>query len=263
MQTETMFVTPEMAKRWLDGNKNNRNIRKHKIAKFRSDLRNGEFKLTHQGIAFNCNGDLKDGQHRLTAIAQEGIGAWLQVSTGLQTEAVMYIDRGSPRSIHDNAKMTGFEVSQTAIAIAHVAMGAPQCVKHSSSTSEREIVDFIRNRQEAFAFVERGRKKLLTKASIMAAFVRAHSYCDIAKLERCISLFLNGLDEHFDPATELAINSFRDFCLRSKPKSYSDQLEMYQRAQRAIKAFMEGERLQLIKPCSDDLYPVTETLLLK
>jgi hypothetical protein len=70
---------------------------------------------------------------------------------------------------------------------------------------------------------------------------------------------LDGVDGDYKPS-EIAIISFRDFCLRNKCRGYSQQVEFYQRTQRAIKGFMNGEELKLIKPASEDIYPIRESI---
>jgi hypothetical protein len=76
-------------------------------------------------------------------------------------------------------------------------------------------------------------------------------------MARCLEVFLNPPDEKFDAPTEMAMSSYHDFCLRSAGKnSYTHKIEAYRRCQRAIKAFMEGEPLKLVKPCSEDLFPI-------
>jgi hypothetical protein len=263
MKTQVIFVTPDMARNWLEKNGNNRNVREHKVRKFCEDLKHGRFKLTHQGIAFGKDGELIDGQHRLMAIARTGIGALMMVTTGLTDDTVLCIDRGSPRAIHDNARMLGFEVSQTSVSVAFAAMACPATILHSTSASEDEVIEFIRRRAEAFKFIGKAKKKSLTRASVMAAFVRAYPHCDTTKLERCLNLFLDGIDASFNAGTEMAITSFRDYCLKSTLSyGYKSQLDLYHRAQRAIKAFMDGEPLKLIKPCSSDLFPIVDPILL-
>jgi hypothetical protein len=39
-----------------------------------------------------------------------------------------------------------------------------------------------------------------------------------------------------------------------------EQAKLYQRTQRAIKGFMNGEELKLIKPASEDIYPIRELI---
>lgn len=68
---QIMGITPEMASDWLSTRRwpNNRNISRSITAKYLGDMRGGRWKLTRQGIIFDTEGFLIDGQHRLSALA--------------------------------------------------------------------------------------------------------------------------------------------------------------------------------------------------
>lgn len=92
-----VLVTPQMAKKWLEKNTNNiRPTIASNVETFMRLLREGTFKITHQGIAFDEKGVLVDGQHRLTAILRTGISTYLQVTHGLTT--MQGIDEGCRRT---------------------------------------------------------------------------------------------------------------------------------------------------------------------
>jgi hypothetical protein len=77
------YVTPAMAARWLETiNSMNRKINKRAIKRLASDMQAGKFLTTHQGIAFDAQGGLLDGQHRLKAIVTSGVPCQLLVSRG-------------------------------------------------------------------------------------------------------------------------------------------------------------------------------------
>lgn len=69
MKTKIEVITPEMAMNWLEHhNFKNRTISQGTVDSYATDMKNGRWSLTHQGIAFNTEGQLIDGQHRLWAI---------------------------------------------------------------------------------------------------------------------------------------------------------------------------------------------------
>lgn len=76
MYTEKVFVTPEMAYDWLVHNTNNRDLRPLDVLYLKQCILSGNWRVTHQGIAFYADGELADGQHRLNAIADAGVGVW-------------------------------------------------------------------------------------------------------------------------------------------------------------------------------------------
>ena len=65
-------VSPMMATLWLEKNVGNRDLSSANISKFARDMIEGKWSLTHQCIAFDCLGNLIDGQHRLHAIIESG-----------------------------------------------------------------------------------------------------------------------------------------------------------------------------------------------
>jgi hypothetical protein len=75
-QPTVMLVTPEMAGDWLDyrnASEKNRTVARTVVAKYADRMTRGEWTLTHQGIAFDTDGWVIDGQHRLLAVALAGI----------------------------------------------------------------------------------------------------------------------------------------------------------------------------------------------
>ena len=63
-------ITPERASEWLAANTTNRPVSKAVVRSFAQAMRRGEWMVTHQGIAFDTQGVLVDGQHRLAAIIE-------------------------------------------------------------------------------------------------------------------------------------------------------------------------------------------------
>ena len=95
-----MFITPKMAALWLKERAENRVISVTSVEGFCRILKAGEFKVTHQGIAFrDSDGQLIDGQHRLAAIVQTGIGIWSWVFRGVPDQSIIAMDTGKPRSV--------------------------------------------------------------------------------------------------------------------------------------------------------------------
>ena len=79
-------ITPCLAKEWLQKNLYNRKIRPRKVRQYAADMRAGKWRTTHQGIAFDKEGNLMDGQHRLLAICETNIPQTMMVTRGLDRE---------------------------------------------------------------------------------------------------------------------------------------------------------------------------------
>lgn len=100
MLSIVMGITPAIATDWLKLNTKNRRINRTTIERYRRDMLEGRWRLTHQGIAFDSNSSLSDGQHRLEAVAQlpEGSVININVTFNLDPESQGYMDQGRVRS---------------------------------------------------------------------------------------------------------------------------------------------------------------------
>ncbi len=87
MKTKIETVTPELADLWLTKHNNiNRNLSQSTVDSYALDMKNGRWALTHQGIAFDTDGNLQDGQHRLWAIVLSGVTLQMNVARGVPVE---------------------------------------------------------------------------------------------------------------------------------------------------------------------------------
>lgn len=112
MRSEVMLVTPEIARQWLTHNiVNNRPLNNRQVQRLETAIKNGQWQLTHQGIAFNNRGELIDGQHRLKAIAEAGEAVRILVTRGVDdSHGELYtIDTGYQRTAVQTGYITGKE----------------------------------------------------------------------------------------------------------------------------------------------------------
>jgi hypothetical protein len=86
LRTQWIRINPKLATEWLKRNTQNRPHQPRHVEALRVAFANGEYRETHQGIAFDENHQLLDGQHRLMAIAQqpEGFSVMMLVTFGLK-----------------------------------------------------------------------------------------------------------------------------------------------------------------------------------
>lgn len=115
IKTKWELVTPDIARRFLLANTENRNKRDKHLARMVKDMKEEIFQTTHQGIAFDENGIMVDGQHRCQAIIISGKSQWLLVTVGLPAESRRVVDAGAKRAAHDF--MTGKNKGTQAAAI--------------------------------------------------------------------------------------------------------------------------------------------------
>lgn len=99
--SEWTLVTPTMAHAWLGKNMDNRKIRRMRVASYTHDIKNDQWITTHQGVAFDWDGNLRDGQHRLVAIIEADRPLWMLVTHDLDPLSQRHMDRGASRLVSD------------------------------------------------------------------------------------------------------------------------------------------------------------------
>ncbi len=104
IKSEFVLITPELARGMLIDNEGNRRKRDTWINYLAYCIRNGEWKPTHQGIAFSKNGKILDGQHRLHAIIKADTPVLMMVSRGFDEDTFTVIDNGMRRTDEDRTK---------------------------------------------------------------------------------------------------------------------------------------------------------------
>ncbi len=172
-------ITPAMAANWLNNNFGNRPVSDDVVLAYARDMINGTWRATHQGIAFNDEDRLIDGQHRLRAIVRANVTVRMMVTFGLPskiagTEMTMMdcVDRGRTRSVSDQLKIqhglkNGTAIAQVSSALAHLCFG-----ERVRRLSVGQTLDIYREFQSSMDFVieHRSKEPGLKSAGVLAAF---------------------------------------------------------------------------------------------
>lgn len=101
MKAEIVLVTPAMAAEWLKNNPRNRNLNTKTVADLARAMYAGEWALNGEAVKFSADGELLDGQHRLSAVVQSGAEVELFVITGLKPWTQDTMDTGRKRTTAD------------------------------------------------------------------------------------------------------------------------------------------------------------------
>ncbi len=106
-------ITPAQAQRWLGRNKRNRPLRPGQVKRYAKLMDEGKWITSPDAIAFDSEGRLINGQHRLQAAVQadEPIEEAL-VASGLPTSAFKIADMGAKRTAADVLHIEGFRHPQ-------------------------------------------------------------------------------------------------------------------------------------------------------
>lgn len=102
-------VTPDMARRWLDRNIGNRNLRPRKVEKYARDMANGDWAIANDAICFTPDGVLSNGQHRLHAVIASGVTVTMVIGWNIPAESKSVMDTGGGRTPADAMGFHGWK----------------------------------------------------------------------------------------------------------------------------------------------------------
>jgi hypothetical protein len=101
IKTERTIITPDVARKLLEANRNNRNVIKLHFRSLCECLRRGEWVFNGETIIVADTGRILNGQHRLMACAETCIPIDTNITYGVQESTFHTIDRGRARTVGD------------------------------------------------------------------------------------------------------------------------------------------------------------------
>jgi hypothetical protein len=259
MQVLIESVTPEIAKRYLANNQLNRSLRKLLVNQYANDMKNGTWRLTHQGLAFSASGQLLDGQHRLAAIVQSGVTVQMLVTRGVEMDTQLVMDDHARRSAGDALTfLRGERVTATDVATMRAAIELQPGMLYKGGRSKTELSHCLDVFREAIQFVRpfanrHGDGRGVRSAPVMGAIAIAWFYApDLDRLQRFAAV-VSG-DEMAANDGERIAQILREWLLKTGVRHSYQRVEAFGKTQRAIAAFLKGERLERLYAASGQ-YP--------
>jgi hypothetical protein len=243
------LITPELAKKYWEGNTNNRPLRKTVVAGYAADMKAGNWELTHQGICLASDGTLLDGQHRLAAIIESGIAVKMMVVQGIEKQTVIAMDDHAKRSAGDSISIIRNEkITKDDVAIIRGATEGPYF--HAQKLTKSRINELwdtfkypIQFCKDNYSCHDRGAKSKVVVGQIAMAWFyvedldRLKSFCEI----------LSGKKMAETPQ-DRAAHAMREFLLKHGfVHGNGPRIESARKVQSAIKSFMEHREVSIIR----------------
>jgi hypothetical protein len=266
---EIVNVSPEIAGVYLKNNRGNRPLRPSTVRSIAAMMSAGRWTETHQGIAFDVQGRLVDGQHRLHAIIQAGVSIPLLVTRELPANAFEVIDVNTPRraadivvtALHQLGGEQPKRVNQLTAISTIILYGpggvADRCVigryvaRHYLSLLPYSVADHSSCRWASLA-------------SVAGAFATAGLLCDDRTAGTAFSAYQHpNLTDRTNPLVRLVemITRMQNRSVGQRTRSTAGnygRTYCYLAAVAAIRAHRAGRKLQLLKPSTEDFPGATE-----
>jgi hypothetical protein len=256
--TNLETVTPAMARAMLECNTKNRRMRPSWVKFLARCITEDRWHVTHQGIAFNGDGTLLDGQHRLAAIVQANKPVKVMVTRGLDCDAMYAIDGGKTRDICDIAGPLGLglDLGRDTVATAR-AMLASGVDPSKLNITREEVLQFITENQEAVAFANRvvAKNTGVTHACVRGAVGRAWYTADRDRLEEFGAAYCTGVT---NGPQDSAAAILRTAYLRDRRSfgSRAGRSSLYRKTQAALRAFLQRRPVTKLYEAESELFPI-------
>jgi hypothetical protein len=253
------WISPEDAATLLARNfDRNRNIRAPWVTHLANLMSEGGFFASHQGIAFDPDDNLIDGQHRLNAIIKSGIGQWFLVATGVPREAVLGMDVHARRMDSEQIRVATDDLtpSRRDVAIARFMNACTESAILRSSLSGEKLCEFLRRHREAIAFPQRHSTGSRTSAApIEAAIAKSYYRHPHERLVEFMEILHSGIASN--PA-DLAPATLHKWVHKDAKLNRGGvaRVEVYLRTCSAIMAFMARRPVSFIRPLKEDPFPL-------
>lgn len=252
-------VTPELAQEYLQRNTDvNRTLNMSNVRKYVRDMKNGRFKTTHQGIAFDENGNLLDGQHRLTAVVHAGVPVDMMVTRNLPADTFSCIDRGYNRTFTNCASIsnpgddTMSRAMRDGVMAAAVRQIATCTIKQKMAISTGEVMKLYEtfgSQIESVYNIMSARRSGCHRSQVLSAAIAA-LYDGVAPdaIEKFFNVFkladITGCDG-FNPNAAIQWRRALDNSRRNG--GYLAARKVYLGTQNAIYNFVNGNNVQVVK----------------
>lgn len=107
IKCELQVITPDIARRMIEGNIVNRHIRANRVGLYAKQMREGQWRVTGESIILSSTGRLLDGQHRLLGCIEADVPFTSIVVRGVFTDTMAVMDSGAARTASDTFNLEG------------------------------------------------------------------------------------------------------------------------------------------------------------
>lgn len=198
------LITPVIARKMLEGNVDNRKLRKTRVAQYADAMKRGMWDIQNDAITISKTGKLLNGQHRLTAIVESDEACQCLILRGVENETFTVIDSGLSRSVNDALVSAGMGLNAThatPIAKILIALDAGINIYDTSACAlvqRQDVLDYLtKNEEMVQAALIVARRAELAVGGIRSAWgvfvVLAAQKHGMPKVEEFVNLVSDGV----------------------------------------------------------------------
>ena len=250
-------ITPGLASQYLKRNIGNRTLKVKVVNEYAWDMSNGLWNASHQGIAFDEEGNLVDGQHRLNAIIKSGKTIRMQVTLGLNEKAVKSIDTGKSRTYDEAMTILGTKLPPK-FTITLRSMFLTQTLgQHAFSHEE---LDMLRKKHEtavmfALECFSKPMESQIKNGTIMGVIARAFYSAPIPRIREFVDVLASGIGAGSQDTGAVKLRTYR---FTNPIGGGSSKAELYRKAENALWSFINYKPVDKLYAATEELFAVPE-----
>lgn len=153
---KNMIIDVDKARRLMETNEDNRNLKRGVIDKINRDLINERYYLNGETIAISKTGKLLNGQHRLTSIIETGIPIRTWLIIGVPDEYKTTYDQGTAKTIADFLRMDRVASSKDVAIIIKLILN----FKPGDEVTNKDLAERRRSKQDMLEAYEQFEKPI-------------------------------------------------------------------------------------------------------
>lgn len=265
---QTQWVEPAVAEYILKRNAHNRPARQGRVNKYAATMADKMW-TGNNTLQFGVDGSLKDGQHRLMACVQAGVGFPAILIFGVTDEEVMNIDEGKTRSLADRARIAKEDdaITSRKVSIVKSALGG-----HSQAFkgSDYDVVQWYYSHKDSVNWVEAlfprttslpGIGRAQHAAVALRALLSGRATQD--KIERAAHILYSGEYDSREPG-EVSILKYREWAISQSDRGHFTKQQggvsrpIYHRFESMLLAYLEGrDMMKVSRGTSFELFDLT------
>lgn len=257
----TMDIHPDLASEWLGGNIRNRPISQRVVNQYAADMRQGRWRDNHVAIAFDRQGTLIDGQHRLWAVIESGCTVRMLVVTGLEPGTIEIIGEQYARSAADQHNIVGHpgarDMNTSDLATLRVMIGGMEGdwgpigfrMEHEAVKRHAEAVQFA---------VDHVRSSMrgIGRSYVRAVLARAWHTADQGQLKRFCRVLSSSMPE--TPADAAIIKLRNQLINADTNPSRATQRLLYRKVERVLFNWLRMRQTTVIRPVHSEHFLLPE-----
>ena len=254
---ELMTITPAMATEWLSHCVNNRKVSQKYVNRLVAQMAAGKWHITNAAIAFDRNGQLVDGQHRLWAVLLSDVSIVSWVCRGIDPDAVMSIDTAKVRNLPDilriggeNGKVTNNEVATMRRMLASFGNApdwAPEEYSRAMARHHKAVQFAVDNLPTVTS--ARGVNTGITRAVVARAWYTQ----DRARLAQFCRKLTSGI---VTSEEESIIVGLRQYLQENRGGSFTSRMQRYGKIEKVLALWLAGENPSRVYAVSNEQFPL-------